>query len=143
MAANKLIERLATLQLLMPTGVNIASGAALIFGKGAHALPVVAAEAQSTTNPTFDSNTGYLTVDAEGAYNLPVLAETLGTPSAGAAVLPGDALYYAGGTFDPVTQITYGGTICKDTTGDFFGIALMAVPAGTTAVIGVLLRNSC
>jgi hypothetical protein len=142
MAANKLLERLATLDLLMPTGVNIASGQPLLYGESA-ALPMVATAAQNTSNPNYDSNSGYLACDCEGAYNLTVLAETLGSTSAGAAFKPGDKVYASGGTYDPVSGITYGFTLCNDTTGTFFGRILQSLAAGTSATVGVLLRNAC
>jgi hypothetical protein len=149
MAANKAAERFATFSLLMPTGVAIASGQPLILGRTqaglTHYAAGVAIEAQPSTltgNVPYDNESGYLTVDFEGAYNLTVVAETLGSPSAGAAINTGDAIYASGGTYDPVSGISYGFTLCKDTTGDFFGLALAPVAAGTTQVIAVLLKNA-
>jgi hypothetical protein len=150
MAANKVAERFATFDLLMPVNVAIASGAPLLFGRGesgatAHIMCGVAAEAQTASNstgPPYDNNSGYLTVDFEGAYNLTVLAETLGSPSAGAQINPGDSVYASGGTYDPVSGITYGFTLCRDINGTFYGIALAPVAAGTSAIIPVLLKNA-
>jgi hypothetical protein len=147
MATNKSFERLSQLTLLAPTGVNIASGAACLFGRkeitgDPYPAACVAQEAQNTTNPPYDPNTGYLSFDFEGGYNLTVLAETLGSPSAGAAINTGDAIYYSGGTYDPTSGITYGGTLCRDTNGTFFGRAMAPVLAGTSAIISVMLRNS-
>lgn len=142
MAANKLLERLATLDLLMPSGVNISSGQPLLFGETA-ALPCVATAAQNTSNPNYDSNSGYLAVDCEGAYSLTVVAETLGSVSAGAAFKCGDKVYYSGGTYDPTSGITYGGVLCNDTNGTFFGRILQPLAAGVTATVGVMLRNAC
>jgi hypothetical protein len=102
----------------------------------------VATEAENSTNPTYDNNTGYLTVDFEGVYALSVVAETLGSASAGAAINTGDAIYASGGTYDKTSGITYGFTLCKDTNGTFFGRAMQSLAAGTTATIAVLLRNS-
>lgn len=150
MATNKCIERFATLDLLMPIGVAIASGQPLLFGVGGETDAVnpmagVACEAQTTNNstgPTYDNNSGYLTVDFEGAYNLTVVAETLASVSAGAAVNIGDPIYASGGTFDPVSRITYGFTLCVDKTGAFFGRAMAPLVAGTTGVIPIVLRNA-
>jgi hypothetical protein len=149
MAANKCIERLATLDLLMPLNVAIASGQPVLFGRGetdsVNAMAGVAAEAQTASNstgPPYDNNSGYLTIDFEGAYNLTVVAETLGSVSAGAQINPGDVIYASGGTFDPVSGITYGFTLCADKTGSAFGRALAPVAAGTTAIIPVILKNS-
>jgi hypothetical protein len=141
MAANKILERLATIDLLMPTGVNISSGQPLLFGETA-ALPGVAVAAQNTSAPTYDSASGYLGVDFEGAYNLTVVAETLGSVSAGAKFNTGDKVYASGGTYDTVSGITYGFTLCNDTTGTFFGRILQPLAAGVTATVAVLLRNA-
>ncbi len=148
MATNKCVERFATLDLLMPVNTAIASGQPLVFGRvetGTHLMAGVAVEAQTaslTTGPPYDNNSGYLTVDFEGAYNLTVLAETLGSPSAGAPISPGDAVYASGGTYDPTSGITYGFVLCRDTNGTFFGIALAPVAAGTSAIIPVMLKNA-
>ena len=67
---NKSLERWATLVLQMPTGINISSGEVLLLGRGTHVAAGVAATAQNTTNPVYDSDSGYVTVDFEGAFNL-------------------------------------------------------------------------
>lgn len=145
---NKAAERFATFDLLMPANTAIASGAPLCFGRNetnSHIMCGVAAEAQTANNatgPAYDNNSGYLTVDFAGAFNLTVLAETLGSPSAGAQINPGDAVYYSGGTYDPTSGITYGGVLCRDTNGTFFGIALAPVASGTSAIIPVVLKNA-
>lgn len=141
MAANKGAERYATFSLLMPSGVNIASGQPLILGDK-YISSGVATEAQNTTDPTYDNNTGYLTVDFEGVYFLSVTAETLGSVSAGAAFNAGDAVFASGGTYDAVSGITYGFTLCHDTTGDLFGQILQPLAAGLTAIVPVLLKNA-
>ena len=142
MATNKAAERLATFTLLMPSGVNISSGQPLVFGETA-GLPCVATEAQNTANPAYDNASGYLTVDCEGVYNLTVLGETLGSVSAGAALNPGDKVFFSGGTYDKTSGITYGGTLCADPNGTFFGRVLQAVAAGATVTVPVILRNAC
>lgn len=139
---NKVLERFATLNLQMPAAINIASGALILLGRGTHVMAGVAAEAQNTTNPVYDSNTGYLTIDFEGAFNLSVHATTLGSPSAGAQIRIGDAVYADGGTYDPLTGITYGSTLSADTTGTFVGLALQPIAAGLTATITVQLKNA-
>jgi hypothetical protein len=149
MAANKAVERFSTLTLLMPVNVAIASGAPVLLGRSqggqSHLMAGVTQDAQPnplTLNLPYDSCTGYLSVDFEGAYNLSVQAETLGCPSAGAAINTGDSLFYSGGTYDPTSGITYGGVLCKDTGGDFYGIALAPLAAGTTGIIPVMLKNA-
>ena len=139
---NKYLERFATLVLQMPSGINIATGVVLLLGRGTHVMAGVSATAQNTTNPVYDSNSGYLTVDFEGAFNLSVEAQTQGSPSAGAAIKIGDAVYADGGTYDINTGITYGSKLSADTTGTFVGIALQPIAAGLTAVIPVLLKNA-
>ena len=142
MATNKVLERLAVIDLPMPAGVNIASGQPLLYGEIAP-LAGVAVAAQNTSNPVYDSNSGYLGVDFEGVYNLTVVAETLASVSAGAAFKPGDKVYASGGTYDPLTGITYGFTLCNDTTGTFFGRIMQSLGAGLTATVAVILRNAC
>lgn len=144
MALNKRRERFATFQLTMPAATTIASGAPLLFGKGTHVIACCACEPQTNVPPipVYDSGTGYISVDAEGVWSLSVSATTSGSPSAGANINPGDAIYADGGTYDPVTGITYGIKLDVDTGGTFFGIALDALAAGLTANIKVILKNS-
>ncbi len=140
---NKSLERFAAFQVLAPASTNIASGALLLFGHGTHVIPCVAAEAQNTTNPPYDSNSGYITVDPEGAFNLVVIARTQSSPSAGAAINRGDPVFADAGTFDVTSGITYGSTLDADSAGTFVGLALDPLAAGTTGTIRVMLRNSC
>lgn len=146
MAANKAAERFSTFTLAVPAPAVITSGEACTFGDSAgsgHVAACVAIEAQNgATSEPYNSDDGYITFDFEGAYNLTVIAETLGSPSAGAAINVGDSIFYAGGVYDKTTGITYGGVLCKDTTGTFFGLALAALAAGTTGIIPVLLKNA-
>lgn len=139
---NKSLERWATLVLQMPTGINISSGEVLLLGRGTHVAAGVAATAQNTTNPVYDSDSGYVTVDFEGAFNLSVEAQTQGSPSAGAAIKIGDAVYADGGTYDINTGITYGSTLSADSNGTLVGMALQPIAAGLTATIQVMLKNN-
>ena len=141
MATNKALERLATIELPMPAGINISSGQPLLYGESAP-MAGVAVAAQNTANPVYDSNSGYLTLDFEGAYNLTVVAETLGSLSAGAKFNPGDKVYASGGTYDPLTGITYGFVLCNDPNGTFFGRIMQSLAAGVTATVTVILRNA-
>ena len=142
MATNQNVERFDTFQLLAPAGVNIASGALLIFGRGTHAMACVAQEAQNTTNPPYDSNDGYITVKATGAVNLSVHGNVSSSPSAGGAINRGDPVFADGGTFDLTSGITTGSTLDADSNGTFVGIAQDPVAAGATTTIRVILRNS-
>jgi hypothetical protein len=140
---NKYLERFATLNLQIPANTTIASGAVVLLGRGTHVMGGVAATAQNpTTNPPYDSNDGYITVDFVGAFNLSVSASTQGSPSAGAQIRIGDAIYADGGTYDVLTGITYGSKLSADTTGTFIGLALAPIAAGLTATIPVLLKNA-
>lgn len=144
MALNKNLERFATFQVKIPAATTIASGAPLLFGKGSHTMACVACEPQTNVAPipVYDSGTGYISVDAEGVYNLTVHASTQGSPSAGAAINPGDAIYADGGVYDPLTGLTTGITLDVDTGGTFFGISLDALAAGLTGTLRVILKNS-
>lgn len=144
MAANKAAERYASFSLLMPLTTAISSGQPLLLGR-TYVSAGVATEAQTaslTTGPPYDNNTGYLTVDFEGVYNLTVVAETLGSLSAGAAFNTGDMVFASGGTYDTVSGITYGFTLCNDPNGDPFGQILQPLAAGVTATVPVLLKNA-
>ena len=141
MAANKVRERLTGIELKMPN-VVIAPGDLLVFSQGAKVLVGIANDGQNlTTKPPYYSNSGYLSLDTEGAFNLTVLAGTVISPLTGSAVAIGDLLYLKGGTLDTATGITYGGTICKDSSGIFIGLAEAALVSGTTGVIAVSLKG--
>jgi len=139
---NKYLERFATLNLQLPAGISIATGVVVLLGRGTHVMGGVTATAQNTSLPVYDSGTGFITVDFEGAFNLSVEAQTQGSPSAGAQIRIGDAVYADGGTYDVLTGITYGSKLSADTTGTFVGIALAPIAAGLTATIPVLLKNA-
>lgn len=140
---NKNQERWSTFQLLAPASVTIASGAVLLFGRGTHvAAGIAAEEKQASTLPASDSNSGYITVDFEGVFNLTVSGTTQSSPSAGAAINRGDAVYADGGTYDATSGVTTGSTLDADSNGTFVGLALDPVAAGVTAKIRVALKNS-
>ena len=147
MATNKLAERLSSFTVTMPVvggnPINVSSGQPLIMGEGTHYLVGCAGEAENSSLPPYDSNTGYLTVDCEGVFSLSVVAETLGSVSAGAKFNTWDPVYASGGTYDPVSGVTYGFTLSNDKTGTFFGLIMQPLAAGLTANVPVLLKNSC
>ena len=146
MATNKNQERYATLSLLMPSGITINSNSVLLFGRNQggrnHIMAGIAQESQSSTNPAYDNNSGFLTVDFEGVYNLSVTGQSSKSPAAGAAIKPGDEVFADGGTYDPVSGITYGNSLDVDVNGTFIGIALDPVAAGATSTIRVILKNA-
>lgn len=143
MAINQAYEQFNRFMFQAPSGVNINSGDVLIFGKSTHAIPGVAETAQNTTNPPYDDNSGFITMQVTGAVNVSVTGSAQKSPSAGAAINRGDPVFADGGTFDPITGITYGSTLDADTNGTFFGLAMDPVVAGATTTIRVILRNGC
>jgi len=146
MATNKSQERYATLSLLMPSGITLNSNSLVLFGRNQggrnHLMAGVLQESQVATNPPYDNNTGFLTVDFEGVYNLAVTGLASKSPAAGAPIKPGDEVFADGGTYDPVSGITYNNSLDVDTGGTFIGIALDPVAAGATTTIRVMLKNS-
>jgi len=144
MATNQAFESFGPrIQLLAPASTTIASGAVLLFGKGTKAIACVAETAQvSGSLPTYDSNSGYITVQTTGAVNVSVKGQTQSSPSTGAAINRGDAVYADGGTYDATSGITTGSTLDADSNGTFFGIALDPVAASATTTIRVLLKNA-
>ena len=115
MAINQCFEDFTRFQLLAPAAVAINSGDVLIFGKGTKAMVGVAQTAQPASGTqTFDDNTGFITVQVSGAVNVSVIGQTQKSPSAGAAINRGDAVYADGGTFDATSGITYGNTLDAD-----------------------------
>lgn len=150
MATNKQYERLATFEIGVPqsggANVAIASGAAVLYGNqntNSHPMCGVAAEATTATpaSAPYDANVPFFTVDFEGCYNLTVEATTQKSPSAGAAINPGDVVYYDGGTYDVSTGLTYGGVLDVDTGGVPFGRSMDALAAGQTGVLRIILSN--
>jgi hypothetical protein len=140
-AINQCYEDFTRFMLQAPTGITINSGDVLIFGKGTKAMVGVAQTAQSSTNPVYDDNSGFITVQVSGAVNLAVSGFTQKSPSAGAPINRGDAVYADGGTFDATSGITYGSAIDADSGGTFIGIAMDPVLAGATTTIRVILKN--
>ena len=143
MATNKAQERITGLQLTQPSGVAINSGDVIIFGStnGKELVGIANMSQPASGTQPYDSNSGYFSIDTEGVFNLSVKAQASVSPSAGAAIKPGDPVYAAGGTFDITTGVTYGSTLTRDATGTFIGLALDAIAAGSTATIRVALKG--
>jgi hypothetical protein len=145
MALNKNQERFSQIQVLQPSGVAIASGQPLVFGESYTAVGV-AIEAQvaygTVPVPPYDSGTGFVSVDFEGVFNLSVHGSAQSSPSAGAAIKRFDPVFADGGTYDPVSGMTYGFTLNANAGATFFGLALDPVAAGSTTTIRVLLKNA-
>jgi hypothetical protein len=144
MAINQVFEDFTRFELLAPSGVAINTGDVLIFGSGTRAMVGIAQTAQSANNatgPVYDDNSGFITVQVSGAAQLLVTGQTQKSPSAGAAIKRGDAVYADGGTKDPTSGITYGSGLDADANGTFIGIAMDPVAAGATTSIRVILKN--
>lgn len=142
MAINQAYEQFNRFMLQSPSGVNINSGDVLLFGQGTKTMVGVAETAQNTTNPPYDDNSGFITMQVTGAVNVSVTGSAQKSPSAGAAINRGDKVYADGGTFDPVSGLTYGSTLDADPNGTFFGLAMDPVVAGATSTIRVIMKNS-
>lgn len=129
--------------LAMPAAAVISPGDLLLFGSGTHIIAGIANDGQNLiTKPPYYQSDGYLSLDCEGAFALTVVAQVSKSPSAGAAITPGMALYADGGTYDPVTGITYGSTIDADANGTFIGVSEGSLAAGTTGTLNVTLKNA-
>ena len=129
MAANKTRERMTGIELKMPAAAIINPGDPLAFGPAAGpALVGVANDGQNlTTKPPYYSNSGYLSLDCEGSFNLQVTAVT--------AITPGTLVYLHPGTTDATTGISYGNTLNNTATGGILvGIAETSLATGTAAV---------
>jgi hypothetical protein len=150
MAINQVFEQFSRFELLAPVGVVINPGDVLIFGRNQsannnHLIVGVAQTGQSANNatgPTFDDNSGYITVQVSGAVQLTVSGFASKSPSAGAAINRGDAVFADGGVYDATSGITTGNSLDADTNGTFVGIAMDPVAAGATTSIRVILKNA-
>jgi hypothetical protein len=137
MAANKTRERLTGVELKMPSAAVIAPGDLLVWGPAAGPTLVgVANDGQNmTTKPPYYSNSGYLSLDAEGAFNFSVAAVATN-------ITPGTPIYVHLGTTDAATGISYGNTLNNTATGGLLiGLAEGTLTAGNTAMVRVSLKN--
>lgn len=145
MAINQAYEQFNRFVLQAPSGIAIGSGDVLLFGQGTKTMVGVAETAQTSNNANatpYDDNSGFITMQVEGAVNVAVTGATQKSPSAGAAINRGDKVYADGGTFDATSGITYGSTLDGDANGTFFGLAMDPVAAGATTTIRVILKNA-
>jgi hypothetical protein len=115
----------------------------LMMGTGTSPSLGISMVAQSSyTQPSGLVPTGNISVATIGIFALSVVAK-IGTAGVGSglAIKPGDFVYYSGGTYDPVTGVTYGGTLCCDSVnGAKFGYSLDAISSGATATVRVKLK---
>jgi len=137
MAANKTRERLTGIELKMPGAAVIAPGDVLVFGPAAGPnLIGIANDGQNmTTKPPYYSNSGYLTLDTEGSFNLSVAAVATN-------ITPGTPIYVHLGTTDAPSGISYGNTLNNTATGGFLvGLAETNLTAGNTGMVRVSLKD--
>lgn len=135
MAANKALERFSPQTWAVPAVAAIKSGDPIMLGG-------VAGVANESDGDATRPSTGNVSVDTEGAFNLTVHAVTVLSPASNSAVKPGDLIYYDGGTTDSTTNVTYGGSLDKNSSGKLFGVAVDGLATGTTGTIRVMLKNA-
>lgn len=145
MAINTCFEQYNRFELQMPASTIVNTGDVILFGQGTHVMVGIAQTAQvanlALATP-YDDNSGFVTVQVTGAFNLSVKGQTQKSPSAGAAINPGDPIFADGGLFDKATGITTGSVLDADTNGTFIGLAMDPVAAGATTTIRVILKNT-
>jgi hypothetical protein len=135
---NKTRERLTGIELKMPAAAVINPGDVIMLGPAAGpALVGIAVDGQNLgTKPPYYSNSGYLALDTEGAFNLQVSA-------VGTAIAPGTLIYLHPGTTDATTGISYGNTLNNTaTSGVLVGIAESNLASGTSGAVRVSLKDA-
>lgn len=113
----------------MPSAANILAGQPLLIGKE----PFFSLD-------NYQSNVGGATGLFNGSFTTSVQGYSTLSPATGSQVNPGDALY-ATGTLDSTTNVTYGLTISKDSTGTVFGHLdpqSPVVPSATTLTSAIV-----
>ena len=96
---------------------------------------------------SYQATIGGATCYFDGCYTFTVFAVSSFSPTAGKQINLGDPIYLVGGVTDPATNVTVGGVLCADSTGDLFGYLDPQVNSGpmlggTNAVVGVTLADS-
>jgi len=120
-------------------GTGPTSGEPLMFGDvGTHRLFGVAQN--SYTPPTGIPNPEGVGVQFIGVFFLSVAADNGVSPVSGVAIAPGDPVFATGGTYDSTTGCTYGFVLDANTSGEYVGNALDAIPASQSATIRVRLK---
>lgn len=125
------------------SGVGPVTNEPLMFGKTLDTPEgnMCGVAQNSYTPPTGVPNPEGIGVAFIGVFFLSVVGLDGISPATPLAIAPGDRVYADGGTYDATTGCTYGFTLNgNNTTGEYFGNALDAVPAGQTATIRVRLK---
>lgn len=139
---NKQLQSGNSITMAVPSAAAVASGDALLFGRGTSPAFGLAGVAQNAYTPPTGSPTGNVGVDFDGVFFLSVLGkDDIG--GSNLAIKPGDKVYATGGTYDVTTGCLYGFTLTGNATGGaYFGNALDAVAAGATTTVRVRLKKS-
>jgi len=115
----------------------IAPGDVLVFGPAAGPTLIgIANDGQNmTTKPPYYSNSGYLALDTEGAFNIQ-------TSAVATNITPGTPIYVHLGTTDATTNISYGNTVNNTATGGLLmGLAESTLASGTSGAVRVSLKD--
>lgn len=134
--SNTDLVRAEYITMPVPAAANVVQNQPLMFG-----TPVgLAGIAGNAYTPPTGIPTGNVGVTFIGAFLLSVTAKSALSPSVNKAIAPGDKVYADGGVYDATTGCTYGFTLDANSGGAYFGNALDAVAAGTTATVRVRLK---
>ena len=133
MAVNEIKQGSQRSKRWFPCPSAVTSGMPVLIG--AQNGPALAAVADDA----YDSSTGGTTFSLDGSFSLTVIGQSSQSPVSGLQVNPGDEVY-ASGTFDPITNVTYGLTIDKTRGNTLFGnldqnTAIAAGVTSTTAIV--------
>lgn len=109
---------------------GLAAGQAILVGADA-----------GFTLDTYQTQFSGCTVLFNGSFSTTIIGRASASPVVNVAVNPGDPLYYTGGTYDPTTNVTYGGVLDKNSSSPLFGTYdddQTQITAGTTNTAGVV-----
>lgn len=152
MAINEINFRGTELTVAAPiaanSGVGPNAGDPLIIGTGTSPNFGIACVAETSYTPATGVATGNIGIKTEGVFQLSVLPQTAPNGGSNHAIAPGDRIFAGNdGTYDSVTGIYYGFTLCgaggvAAASGIYFGNSLDALAGGAVkASIRVRLKN--
>jgi hypothetical protein len=122
-------------QVVLPNVPTLqTAGQPILIGQAPGGIPAFTLDAYQTS-------VAGCTVLLNGSFSTTIIGRSANSPLVTAQVNPGDNLYYSGGTYDPTTNITYGGVLDKNVSEVLFGKydpSQIAIPAGTTNTAGVV-----
>lgn len=144
MATNKFWERGTPLQFTAPSAIT-SNAPVVMRGSGPQTIAGRPVGLAMVANADYNSTSGLVSFDTEGAFMLSVLAESAESPVVNSAVAVGDIIYanINTGTYDAATGIFYGFTLDKNQSGITFGTVVQgSVIAGSTGTVAVRLKES-